>query len=409
MLEMMLNRADRRASRRRRDVHQHMPAIANGLTFNLPGRWDSDAIQTAGTIADVAPSTEIVDADGTYVHFDTGDVTDAALNTERLESAGMLFEGARTNICYPNEDFIDARWPLSSMAVDTTSNTMPNGAAGTSNELRATGANGTVLQDLGVIASAAKNFSIWMKRKTGTGDVDLTLDGGSTWTTKSITSSWVRYNIQQTLADPDAGVRIVTSGDEVLVWGAQVEASDFATSTIPTVSGSVTRSADDLRFGNSSEELLGKDDGTFLCVFTPEFDDDAGSTTYIFDTFFDASNGINLTSHSSNVYRINYANGGGNTADSTTAPVRGVKNILCCTWAKDDAVRIFVDGVEEGSDTAISGSPSSLNASLWLGEQRSGGNTTFANMAHVLIWDRALSAGEVLSVSDQVAGWIAGS
>lgn len=125
--------------------------------------------------------------------------------------------------------------------------------------LTATAGNGTLLQSL-TSASADRTFSIWLKRKTGTGNIDLTVDNGGTWTTKTITSNWERYDITQTaVTNPVFGIRIVTNGDEVYAWGAQLENASFASSYIPTTSASVTRAADALSYsasGNISEQAF---------------------------------------------------------------------------------------------------------------------------------------------------------
>ena len=157
---------------------------------------------------------------------------------------GILLEGARTNLCLQSAT-MGTTWAASNVTVATDSTTSPDGTAN-ADTLTASAANGTLIQDLGVIASAVKTFSVYLKRLTGTGNIDLTLDGGSTWTTKTITSSWARYEISQTLADPDCGIRIVTSGDAVYAWGGQVEAATFASSYIPTTTATVTRAADAL-------------------------------------------------------------------------------------------------------------------------------------------------------------------
>lgn len=155
---------------------------------------------------------------------------------------GPWLQGAATNLASNPKDFGNAAWVKSNVTVGTNEAVAPDGNT-TADTLTATAGNGTVIQDLGVIASAIKSGGLWIKRKTGTGNIDLTLDNGSTWTTKTITSSWTRIQISQTLANPDFGIRLVTSGDAVWVWHGQVEAYPTLTSDIDT-----TRVADLLEF-----------------------------------------------------------------------------------------------------------------------------------------------------------------
>lgn len=156
---------------------------------------------------------------------------------------GYLSEGARTNISLHSQAFGDAVWTASNVTVTDNDTAGPWGTT-TAELLTSSAGNGTVIQDLGIIGGAIKAGGFWIKRKTGTGDIDLTLDGGSTWTTKTVTAGWTRVQISQTLANPDVGIRIVTSADAVWVEGGQVEAASFLSSDIVTAGSAVTRNAD---------------------------------------------------------------------------------------------------------------------------------------------------------------------
>ena len=92
-------------------------------------------------------------------------------------------------------------------------------------EVTATAGNGTLLSSLSLLASPY-TFSIWLKRKTGTGTVEITVDG-TTYVTAAVTSDWQRFS---TTLTPSAGtktpgIRLVTSGDAIYAWGAQLSDS----------------------------------------------------------------------------------------------------------------------------------------------------------------------------------------
>ena len=187
------------------------------------------------------------------------EATGAAIPDATLK--GYLAEGQRQNRCLYSQDFTNAAWVSGGGGIAVTPNTAvaPDGTT-TADTLTASGANGTLIQDLGVVASAAKAGGMWLKRKTGTGNIDLTLDGGSTWTTVAVTSSWLLLEKTQTLANEDFGIRIVTSGDAVYTWTAQVEtvaaAAAKLSSPIPTTTAAVTRNSDVLYYasgGNIAE------------------------------------------------------------------------------------------------------------------------------------------------------------
>ena len=162
---------------------------------------------------------------------------------------GYLAEGARINRCLYSQTFENAAWVSGGGGITAADNTAvaPDGTS-TATTLTATGANGTLIQDLGVVASASKTGGLWIKRKTGTGNIDLTMDGGTGWTTKTVTADWTLIQKNQTLANEDFGIRIVTDTDAVYVWNGQVETAAFLSSPIPTTTIAVARNADVLTY-----------------------------------------------------------------------------------------------------------------------------------------------------------------
>lgn len=125
-----------------------------------------------------------------------------------------------------------------------------DGIANTATTLTATAADAIILQPI-TLASAARCASAYVKRRTGTGTISFTQDGGSTWTdiTSQINSStWSRVEITATLANPSVGFKISTSGDAIDVDCVQNEAGTKATSPIVTTTAAVTRNAESLTY-----------------------------------------------------------------------------------------------------------------------------------------------------------------
>ncbi len=110
----------------------------------------------------------------------------------------------------------------------------------TATTLTATAANATVYQTLNLFA-LPYTFSIYMQRVAGTGTVNLTLDG-TTLTPETITMSWVKYSITATptAASNTIGVQIVTLGDAVNIWGAQLEQRSSVTAYNATTTVAIT-------------------------------------------------------------------------------------------------------------------------------------------------------------------------
>ena len=169
--------------------------------------------------------------------------------------AGLMIEiGSNiANLVPKSEVFNDATWDVSNMTATDNDVASPDGTtnAGT---LTATNTNGSLLLHTAV---TAQTFSVWLKRKTGTGTINITANGGTTWTAVTLTSSWCRFQVTAASASQKCGIQIATNTDAVYVWGAQFEAWAYATSFIPTISGSLTRNGELLKYvisGNRSAD-----------------------------------------------------------------------------------------------------------------------------------------------------------
>jgi hypothetical protein len=132
---------------------------------------------------------------------------------------------ARYNLLTYSEQLDNAAWTKSS-ATAVAGATDPNGGT-TAETLTATGANGTCLQAITAVA-ANHIFSVWLRRTNGSGNVQITCDSAGTWVTQSITSSWARYTVTQTLTAGarNPGIRIVTNGDAVEAWAADLRVTN---------------------------------------------------------------------------------------------------------------------------------------------------------------------------------------
>lgn len=309
------------------------------------------------------------------------EATGAAIAAATLKK--YLPEGARTNRCLQSQTFDNATWVKSNITVAANEAVAPDGTT-TADTLTASAANGTVIQDLGVVASAAKAGGLWIKRKTGTGNIDLTLDGGSTWTTKAITAAWTRVQIAQTLADEDFGIRIVTSADAVWVWQGQVETAAFLSSDIPTTTAAVVRNADVLTYAfagnaNSSE-------GTCYAEVTFPF-----AKNY---SMFVATNTAQATG------AMLYSNSGGNlllvdsaaqiTATGITMVAGDTVQKIASAWSGTSTPNFARNGTVGAGNAAFSGDIGSTVLTIGT---RSAANdeSTFGNVGNVKIYNRALS------------------
>jgi len=181
------------------------------------------------------PNIQSVDTDGNYSDRE-GIYRKAILNRLRFGKKALL-EGGRFQYV-PLTDYRDfgitSNWVVTNITQGTEVVTLIDETTDTVNTLTASAANGTLILDLGTLASAPNTVSFFLKRKTGTGIIQITLDGGATWTavTGIATGFWTRVDVTQTLADPDIGIRIVDINDAIYVDWAQSENGAFPTSPI---------------------------------------------------------------------------------------------------------------------------------------------------------------------------------
>ncbi len=158
---------------------------------------------------------------------------------------GLLVENNATGLALWDRDLTNAVWVKTNVTA-AKDQTGIEGSVNGASSLTATSNAGTVLQSITSVSSV-RYFSPFVKRITGSGTIEVTLDNGSTWTniTSNLsTTDWYRVTTYETLANPTVGFRLGTSGDSIAVDMAGLENTVW-TSPIPTFGLSVTRARDD--------------------------------------------------------------------------------------------------------------------------------------------------------------------
>jgi hypothetical protein len=150
---------------------------------------------------------------------------------------GVTTAKAEENLLIRSQDY-SATWTVTNLT-PVTGKTAPD-ATSTATEFTASAANAVLTQGYTAIAGSY-TFSVFLRRVTGSGDIQIAADNG-TWTTKVITGTWARYDVTQTVAagSKTAGVRVVTSTDAIEVWGAQLEQRSAVTAYTPTTTQPIT-------------------------------------------------------------------------------------------------------------------------------------------------------------------------
>lgn len=148
--------------------------------------------------------------------------------------------GGGNNSLKWSEDFANAIWVKTTMTIGAT---VADPIGGTSaNTLTATGANANVRQTLAGGSSIVRTNSVWLKRRTGTGTVQVLDPPAANWVTVALTTAWQRFSVTGAAATPrDSGILIATSGDAVDAFGFQQDDAALATSYIKTTTDPIDR------------------------------------------------------------------------------------------------------------------------------------------------------------------------
>lgn len=185
-------------------------------------------------------------------------VSSGVVSGVSVGTLGVWSEPAATNLVVRGRDLSDAAWVAVDMTCTLTATGM-RGGANTASTCTADANNGQVTQAL-VVAAAARSTSMRLKRRTGTGTVEVTRNGGATWSAVTLNGTW-KWIVPEhmpgcqgacvkvaamtsAIANPEVGIRLGTSGDAVDVDFVQDEAGDVATTPIETAAASASRNAE---------------------------------------------------------------------------------------------------------------------------------------------------------------------
>jgi len=215
------------------------------------------------------------------------------------ESLGLLVEEARTNNVLYSEQINSSNWNVITGALSLDSSLSPSGTQPylfTSSNSSSGG--GYVYRSIGSL-TGNHTVSVYVKKNgaqkyawidlwagadyvavfdldTGTYAGNSGLNSYDSYSITSVGNGWFRvtgtknlpagsYSLGLSITrDPTGGSGVVnSSGDSILIWGAQVEAGSFPTSYIPTTTATVTRAADVASMtGTNFSSWYRQDEGT---------------------------------------------------------------------------------------------------------------------------------------------------
>ena len=208
-----------------------------------------------------------------------------------------LFEPQSTNLITYSEDF--TQWNKSGSMVITPNNVISPDGTQNATLLTANSINQFIY--LSSFSAANSTISLYIKRKSGTGDIELSNNGGSSYTVLSVTDEWSRVQLTFAAVTNQTVLKINTSGDEIYLWGVQVEQQSYATSYIPTDGTSVTRNQDVCANGGSVSTINSTEGVLYAEMSSLEATILSGYNYYITISDGTSGNRIELRQTSSNM------------------------------------------------------------------------------------------------------------
>ena len=292
-----------------------------------------------------------------------GNLTEVAANVGRLDFLngaflGQPIEPLATNLALRSEEFDNAVWIKTNATITPNSQTAPNGTL-TADTLTATANGGQVQLAITGTSGIAYTTSFYIRRRTGSGVVNIrSVENVNTPIT--VTNNWTRVSLTTTSTTTTIriGISLNVSGDEVDIWGAQLETGSVATSYIRTEGTTATRQADVFtRTGASG--LIGSGALTLYAEINSRLTGGANAKRILTLSDGTANNVVSLEKTSTDAIRALVINGGVEQMSviSGTSPTGNIK--VAAGIGTDDGV-LFVNGTQIGTDTSLT-IPSGLN------------------------------------------------
>jgi hypothetical protein len=218
-----------------------------------------------------------------------------------LAPRGLLIEEARTNLLTYSQQFDDAAWVKLNATINANATTSPDGTVNADKLAEdATASVGHLISQGPTLTAVAHTYSVYAKASERnwicllnnsvanvlaffnltTGTIG-TVGSGATATITNAGNGWYRCSITFTAiaAANNCHIRLAPSdnvlsyngvaGSGAFIYGAQLEAGAFATSYIPTVASTVSRSADVATMtGTNFSSWYNQPQGVLIANFT---------------------------------------------------------------------------------------------------------------------------------------------
>ena len=223
-------------------------------------------------------------------------------------------------------------------------------------------------------------------------DFRIVLGASSSDPKLKIPSEWTRfeYTVSMPSGSANAGLEIsdpAVIGDEVLIWGWQVEQGSYATSYIPTQGSSVTRQADTAS-GAGNSEVFSDSQGVLFANHNYENINPNWSGLGIMDSDGTVDRVIFAVQNNTQNFKV-YLQSGGVVRWNPTIVIDVTKYQKVAVKYKSNDNALWINGFEVATDNTVSIMPSGLHKLSYFGYASL--EPTYGKTKEIAYYDTALT------------------
>lgn len=267
----------------------------------------ANELQIRGSLSDSAATFSVSNISLKKI-IDTNNIPRISYDSNG-DNGHILLEPTSTNLVPYSEDF--SKWTAGGNTVIYPNYTAPDG---TSSAYKVSGSSGALTYYAS--ATSTQTRTIWAKTVSGTGQAHLCSYFGNTNNLKTITNEWQRFEVNGTTASTGETTfyaidfRGSTDLTEIILWGAQLEALPYATSYIPTLTGSQEVREIETATGAGSADLINSTEGVLYVEIAMLSEDDKGSNNQLFISDGTANQRVGIFTESAGDVRVQIKDSG---------------------------------------------------------------------------------------------------
>jgi hypothetical protein len=314
----------------------------------------------------------------------------------------LLLEPSSTNLVTFSEDF--SQWNTFNITAETNTAINPKGTTGCYRIFVDNTSNSNLFLSTASIGTSY-TISIYAKSNNANKDNFQLRIGDSRSSVFTATSEWQRFTYSATATGSNTfAIAIYTSSgtvsSDILIFGAQVETTAYATSYIPTAGTTITRAAETC---NNSKPSVNSTEGVLYAEFKALASDSTAKELTLSDG--STANRVVLSLNASNQLRADYTASSSLQAriQDTTTNIENY-NKLALKFKVND-FELYVNGSSAGTDT--SGSVISAGTLTTLNFDNGAGSFNFyGKVKGLAVYNEALSKSQLMQLTGVTASSI---